>query len=379
MKKIPVSWPYLDFKEALAAKKVLKEGWLGMGTYVEEFEKKIQNYLNNKKKHVCCVSTGSDALLMCLLISNVKRNDEVILPSLNFIASAQAIKACGANPVFCDVDEKTLCIDIKKVRQLISKKTKAIISVDYSGNIANYKELNKIKKQYNHIRIIQDAAHSFGSCFRNKIVGTFSDIVMLSFDPIKTITSIDGGAIIVNNTFELKKLREIRQLGLSVQPNVAFLQNKKIDSDVKSLGFQNRMTNIHAAIGIEQIKKIKYIIKEKKKLSKNYNRLFNNNSNILIPNSDSNNMVPFIYYIRVDKRIRNDLRKYLQKNNIMTAIHWYPNHLYSFFNKDKRSSMNVTNKVAKELISIPYFVGLSKEKQLKICSLINSFFKKRAK
>ena len=149
MKSIPVSWPTINSKEILAAKKVLTEGWLGMGKYVETFEKKIQNYLGTKKKYVCCVSTGSDALLMSLMLANIKRGDEVILPSLNFIASAQAILLCGAKPIFCDVDEKTLCIDPKEIRKLISKKTKAIIAVDYSGSLANYEELDKIKKKKN--------------------------------------------------------------------------------------------------------------------------------------------------------------------------------------------------------------------------------------
>lgn len=376
MKKIPVSWPAFDNKEISAATKVLKEGWLGMGSYVEIFEKKLEKFLKNKKKFVCCVSTGSDALLMSLMIAQVNRGDEVILPSLNFIAGAQAIKLIGAKPVFCDVEEKTLCLDVKKVSKLINKKTKAIIAVDYSGNLVDYEALHKIKKKFKKIRIIQDAAHSFGSVYKNKRVGTFTDIVMFSFDPIKTITTIDGGAIVVNTKKELNKLKAIRQLGFAVQPNIAFSIKKKITSDVQLIGMQNRMTNVHAAIGIEQLKKIGQISIKKKKLAKNYNRLFKSNSNIRIPNSDYNNVIPFIYYIRVKKQFRDNLRKFLRKNNILTGLHWKPNHIYSLFKKDRKGSMQITNSVAQELISLPFYTNLKYSQQVKVCKLINVFFKK---
>ena len=375
MKSIPVSWPTINNKEILAAKKVLTEGWLGMGKYVETFEKKIQNYLGSKKKYVCCVSTGSDALLMSLMLANIKRGDEVILPSLNFIASAQAILLCGAKPIFCDVDEKTLCIDPKEIRKLISKKTKAIIAVDYSGSLANYEEINKIKKKNKKIRIIQDAAHSFGSTYNNKKVGTFSDIVMLSFDPIKTITALDGGAIIVNTLEELNKLKSMRQLGFSTQPNVAFANKKKLINDVKIIGMQNRMTNLHAAVGLEQLKKINKITKIKKEISKNYNRLLSKNKNVITPFSDFKNIVPFIYYIRVKKKYRDKLRVYLRKNNIMTGLHWKSNHIYSLFKKFRKGSMKITNSVTEELITLPLFVGLSRKDQSRICNKINLFFK----
>ena len=377
MKNIPVSWPTLNNKEISSVTKVLKEGWLGLGSYVEIFEKKLEKFLKNKKKFVCCVSTGSDALLMSLMIAKVNRGDEVILPSLNFIAGAQAIKFIGAKPVFCDVEEKTLCLDVNKASKLINKKTKAIIAVDYSGNLVDYEALHKIKKKYKKIRIIQDAAHSFGSVYKNKRVGTFTDIVMFSFDPIKTITSIDGGAIVVNTKKELNELKAIRQLGFAVQPNVAFSSKKKIISDVQLVGLQNRMTNVHAAIGIEQMKKIDQILTKKKKLAKNYNRLFKNNSNIKIPNSDFNNVVPFIYYIRVKKQYRDNLRKFLRTKNILTGLHWTPNHIYSLFKKDRKGSMQITNNVAQELISLPYYTNLKYSQQVKVCDLINVFFKKK--
>ncbi len=374
MKTIPTSWPYISKSEILSARKVLNEGWLGLGSYVEKFEKKLSSYLNLKNRFICCVSTGTDALLMSLFAAKVKRGDEVILPSLNFLACAQSILLCGAKPVFCDVDEKTLCIDVEKLKKLINKKTKAVIAVDYSGNIADYKKLNILKKKYK-FKIIQDAAHSFGSVYENKKVGNFSDITIFSFDPIKTITTVDGGAIVVKNLKDLEYLKSIRQLGYSVQPNVAFRDKKKLAYDVKNLGFQNRMSNVHAAIGLAQIDKINSIISKKRNLCKNYNYLFKKNDKVITPFSTYEKVTPFIYYIRVQKKYRDKLRTYLRKKNIYTGLHWYPNHKLTLFRKCKRGDLSVTNKVASELITLPLFYKLEKKEQKYIFNQVQNFFK----
>jgi len=374
MKPIPTSWPFIRNNEIVSVKKVLNEGWLGLGSYVEKFEKKLSDYLNLKNRFICCVSTGTDALLMSLFTAKIKPGDEVILPSLNFLACAQSILLCGAKPVFCDVDEKTLCIDIDKLKKLINKKTKAVIAVDYSGNLADYKKLNILKKKYK-FKIIQDAAHSFGSMYGNKKVGSFSDITIFSFDPIKTITTIDGGAIVVKSLKELEYLKSIRQLGYSVQPNVAFRNKKKLAYDVKNLGFQNRMSNVHAAIGLTQMKILSSIISKKRNLCRNYNFLFRKNENVIIPNSSYKNITPFIYYIRVQKKYRDKLRGYLRKKNIFTGLHWYPNHKLTLFKKCKKGDLSITNKVASELITLPLFYKLEKKEQRYISEQIESFFK----
>ncbi len=375
MKNIPVSWPFLDNSEIKIAKKVLDEGWLGLGKYVTKFESEISKYLNLKNKYVSCVSTGTDAIFMGLLLAGVKKGDEVILPSLNFIAGPQSVILSGAKPVFCDVEEDTLCIDLKKAEKLITKKTKAIISVDYSGNQCDYIKLNKIKKKYN-LRIVQDAAHSFASIFSNgKKLPSHSDIVVFSFDAIKTITTIDGGAIIVNNKKDDERIKSMRQLGFSTQPNVAFSKNQKMQTDVKYLGMQNRMSNLHAAIGLSQLKKLNSIVTKKKIICKNYYKNLKNNKFIKIPHFKSSKMVPFIYYIQVPSKYRDKLRKYLKRKNILTGLHWYPNHRFTVFKSAKKGNLGVTNKVSSQLITIPLFYKLTANEQKYICNQINNFFK----
>ena len=219
------SWPFFDDHQIATASKVLASGqvntWTGEET--RSFEQEFALWCGSR--HAIALANGSLALSAAYLAVGLGRGDELITTPRTFIATASSAVLLGAKPVFCDVEEQTLCLDTNKLKKLISKKTKAIIAVDYSGNIANYEKIKKIKNK--KIRVIQDAAHSFASSFKGKRIGSFGDIVMFSFDPIKTITCIDGGAIVVKNLKELKKLKSMRQLGFEIQPNVAFNNIKK--------------------------------------------------------------------------------------------------------------------------------------------------------
>src|SRR5271157_3885818 len=174
METIPVFRPFLTQDEMLACKNVLEIGWLGMGQNVGKFEEDLKNMLDLKDRYVVAVSTGHAALHLGLLIAGVGPGDEVITPSFNNIADFQAILATGASVVFCDIDDESLCIDLDKAEELITSKTKAMIVMDYDCVLCDHDRLNKISKKYK-IRIIHDAAHSLGSKYKGKMIGSFSD------------------------------------------------------------------------------------------------------------------------------------------------------------------------------------------------------------
>ena len=159
------------------------------------------------------VNTGHSALHLIMLLLELKKGDEVITPSFNNIADLQAIIAVGAKPVFCDIDEQTLCIDLKKAEKLINKKTRAIIAMDYGSCLADHNGVKKLAKKYN-IRVIHDAAHSLGSKYKGKMIGSFSDVAMFSFDPIKTFTCIDGGLIYFKNKEMVPLAKPKRFIGM---------------------------------------------------------------------------------------------------------------------------------------------------------------------
>ena len=201
MDNIPVFKPLIQDEEIHAAVESLEQGWLGMGKYVGKFEEELQKAVYADSKHVVALSTGHAALHLGLMLAGVKRGDEVITPSFNNIADLQAILAVEAEPVFCDINPDTLCIDIKKAELLIGPKTKAIIVMDYGCMLCDHDQVKEFAKKY-HLRVIHDAAHSLGSKYKGHPIGSFSDICMFSFDPVKTITCIDGGALVVNTEKE---------------------------------------------------------------------------------------------------------------------------------------------------------------------------------
>lgn len=374
MKTIPVFSPLIESDELEAAKEALEMGWLGMGAYVGQFEQELKSYIGAKDRYVAAVSTGHAALHLALMVAGVGPGDEVITPSFNNIADFQAIIATGAEPVFCDIDDTTLCIDLTKAEELISPRTKAIIVMDYDCILCDHDRIAQLAKKHN-IRVIHDAAHALGSKYKGKRVGSFSDIAIFSFDPVKTITCIDGGAIVVQTEEELQAIHEMRLIGMG-QPAAVMYQNKRAWTyDVSRLGFRYHMANLHAAIGLSQLKKIEAISHHRRSLCRQYNELLGDISGIRVPATNFDNVTPFLYYIRVDERDRDNLRSFLKDNGIDTGIHWQPGHWFSLFKNCRKGDLSVTEKTGKEIISLPMHSSMKPETVDEIVSKIGLYFR----
>src|SRR5712664_2151887 len=249
MEQIPVFKPLIEQEEIAASTAALELGWLGMGSYVGQFEESIKNFIGASDRYVAAVNTGHAALHLALLVAGVGPGDEVITPSFNNAADFQAILATGAAPVFCDVDPDSLCIDMDKAELLVTPRTKVIIVMDYDCVLCDHRRIAEFARQHN-VRVLHDAAHAFGSKYEGRMVGSFSDICVFSFDPVKTITCIDGGVVVVRTEDELKKLHEMRLIGMT-QPSTVMYQNQRAWTyDMKEIGFRYHMANLHAAIGL---------------------------------------------------------------------------------------------------------------------------------
>jgi dTDP-4-amino-4,6-dideoxygalactose transaminase len=374
MSKIPVFKPLIETEEILSSTEALELGWLGMGSYVGEFEKALQEFTDSSNRYIAAVSTGHAALHLGLILAGVGAGDEVITPSFNNIADFQAIIATGAEPVFCDVDDNTLCIDLDKAEQLISSKTKAIIIMDYDCVLCDHERVAELALKYN-LRIIHDAAHSFGSKYKGETIGSFSDICMFSFDPVKTITCIDGGALIVRTEEELKAIHEMRLIGMG-QPSSVMYQNQRAWTyDVKRLGFRYHMANLHAAVGLCQIKKMPIISQNRAAYCKYYNQALSQIPEVRVPETDFCDITPFLYYIRVPEKRRDLLRQYLLEKGIDTGIHWQPGHSFTLFKDCKKGDLSVTERVSKEILSLPLHSKMSQDTLEKITLEIASFFR----
>ena len=270
MDMIPVFKPLIEQPEFSAAQEALEMGWLGMGSYVGEFERAMGSFLEAPDRHVAAVSTGHAALHLSLLVAGVGPDDEVITPAFNNIADFQAILACGAQPVFCDIDDRTLCIDLDAAEALITPATKAIIVMDYDCILCDHDRVASIAKKYN-VRIIHDAAHVLGSRYKGKMVGSFSDITIFSFDPVKTITAIDGGAVVVRTEAELEQVQEMRFIGMKQRPSINYQNQRAWTYDVDRLGYRYHMANLHAAIALAQLRRFPEIAESRREACRYYN------------------------------------------------------------------------------------------------------------
>jgi dTDP-4-amino-4,6-dideoxygalactose transaminase len=370
---IPVFKPLIEQPEYDAAHNALELGWLGMGSYVSELEQAIKTYLQAEDRHVALVSTGHAALHLALMTIGAGPGDEIITPSFNNIADFQAILATGAAPVFCDIDPDTLCVDLDKAGELVTARTKAIIVMDYDCVVCDHDRVAEFAKEHG-VRVIHDAAHAFGSKYKGKMIGSFSDIAMFSFDPVKTITCLDGGALVVRTAEELTAIQEMRLIGMG-QPASLMYQNRRAWTyDVKRLGFRYHMPNLHAAIGLAQLAKIDTISTTRREACRYYNERLAEVAQVRTPNTDFTDVTPFLYYIRVPESDRDALRKHLSDRGIDTGIHWQPGHWFTLLKDCRRGDLSVTDQVGKEILSLPLHSSMPRETLDQVIDGIRDFY-----
>lgn len=372
---VPVFRPLLEKEESAAAAAALELGWLGMGSYVGEFEAALKGYLGASDRHVVAVSTGHAALHLALMVAGVGPGDEVLTPSFNNIADFQAILAVGAEPVFCDIDDRTLCIDLDQAEKLIGPRTKAVIVMDYDCVLCDHDRVAAFARSRG-LRVVHDAAHSFGSCFKGQRVGSFSDLTMFSFDPVKTITCIDGGVLVVRSAEEAARLREMRLLGMGQPAQVMYQNRRAWTYDVRHLGYRYHMANLHAAIGLAQVAKMPDITATRQAAGRAYNARLGSLSRVRIPETDFTDVTPFLYYIRVPEADREPLREHLLARGIDTGIHWQPGHWFTLLKGCRRGDLSVTERVGREILSLPLHSRMAEVTLDRVCDGIESYFRR---
>lgn len=371
---IPVFKPLIEQEEINASKESLELGWLGMGSYVSAFEQKVKEIIGAEDRYVAAVSTATAGLHIALLVAGVKPGDEVIVASFNCSADFQAIGWVGADIVFCDCDDETLELDLKRAEELLSPRTRAMIVMDYDCIMSNHDAIAKFAKKHN-IRVIHDAAHSFGSKYKGKMVGSFSDICVFSHDPVKTITCLDGGTVVVRTEEELKYVHELRLLGMQQPANVMYKNQRAWTFDVERVGFRYHMLNMHAAIGLAQLGKLDVIAQTRSAASRRYNELLQDLPLVRTPKTDFKDVNPFLYYIRVPEEHRDNLRDWLKANGVDTGIHWQPGHWFTLWKDCKAGDLSVTNRVGKEILSLPLHSKMPLSMVEEVAAKIHAYFR----
>jgi len=370
---IKVAQGHLGKEELLAVQEAFDYGYFGHAHDTERFEQELARFLNINEKNVVAVANGTDALHIALICAGIKEGDEVLVPSMTFVATYQAISAIGATPVSCDVLESNLLIDLEDAAKRITKRTKAIIPVHYSGNPCNMDKVVQFAQKYN-LRVVEDAAHAFGCDYCGQKIGSFGDITCFSFDSIKIITCGEGGAVVSSDIDLISQIKVARMLGMDKsQKRTISEQNIQLQYDVVTQGYRYHMSNINAAIGLEQLKKINVFIERRREICAMYVDGLKGINGIHFLDIDYQKVTPFMFVIRVLNSKRDLLSEYLRKNDIETGIKYPPAHLFTMYYNEKMK-LPVAEKAYLEILELPLHCKLSNEDVAKVIAAITVYF-----
>lgn len=362
--KIFYGHQYIDDADIQAVVEVLKSDAITCGPKITELEEKLCRITGAKYAVVC--SNGTAALHMACLAAGVGEGDEVITTPITFAASANCALYCGAKPVFADINEETYNIDPEMVRKLTNEKTKAVVAVDYTGQSAELDEL-LAHCHANNLVLIEDGAHVIGTRYKGRCNGSIADLTTLSFHPVKTVTSGEGGAVLTNNEEYYEKLLLYRAHGIT--KDVARMENEPDGPwyyEQTALGMNYRMTDIQAALLISQLDKLPMFIKRRKEIVKTYNEAFSKLPQIIvqkeIPESDTTR---HLYILRLNlSKLSIDRRQFfeaLAAENICCNVHYIPTYYFPYYQRlgYKKGLCPKAEKLYEEIISLPLYYAMT--------------------
>lgn len=373
---IPISKPYFTSEDARSVYKTILSGWVTQGPRVKEFEEKFAAYVG--AKYAVAVSSCTTALQLALIVSGIQPSDEVICPSLSFIATANTIRYVGARPVFADVDQSTYNIDPTFAEKVITDKTKAILVVHQLGMPIDIDAVKRLCKKY-QLKLIEDAACAIGSIYKGKKIGTHSDLVCFSFHPRKVITTGDGGMITTSNSKYYQRLRLLRQHGMSLDDRTRHEAKKIIIEKYVELGYNFRMTDIQASLGIAQLKKIDFILKKRREIVEKYNQEFKKIPYLVVPSEKKGNLTNYQSYTILLKKnspiSQKKLMNELLKRDIATRrgvmlIHKEP----AYKNLYPRLKLPVSEYVSNNSIMLPLYAQMTKREIRRVIKAVAEVF-----
>lgn len=357
-----IQWapPSFGKEELESISNIFKSKWLTQGKATDELEREIAQYIG--AKYCVIVNNGTSALICSLLSHGIKPGDEVIVPTFTFVATANAIISVGAKPVFVDSDVTTFNTTVDLIKPYVTKKTKAVIPVDVAGMPIDIKKFREFT-QKNNLILIEDSAEGIGAEYKNKKLGSFGHSTIFSFHMAKVITTIEGGCIVTNSKDIAESLRLIRSHG------------SKTPYESKTFGLNFRISDVHSAIGLAQIKKIKKFLIHRNNLAKIYREEIKSHKFQTVP--DYVTLHPYMLFsILTNPKDRDKINKILNKNQIQTRICWPPVHMQPYHSKTfKIRKLENAEKIYSQIINLPMGNGLSQSDVMHIVNIIKNMKK----
>lgn len=360
---IPIAKPYLNQDDAQAAYDVIMSGWITQGPRVQEFEEKFAAYTG--AKHAVAVSNCTTGLHLAMIVAGITAGDEVICPSMSYIATANSIMYVGARPVFAEVHPETYNLDVNDVEQRITSRTKAVLLVHQIGMPADIDAFRTLCNKHNLV-LIEDAACAAGSSYKGKKIGSHSDLVCFSFHPRKVISTGDGGMVTTNNAAYAERMKLLRQHGMSVNAGARHGATKIIFEDHLEIAYNYRMTDIQAAVGIHQLEKLDWIVEERRKIAARYLDELSDIACIRLPKEQDGyftNWQSFSIYVKPEAPLsRNELMQVLLDKGIASRRGVMTSHRETAYKEYSRGlSLPRTEDACDRSIIIPLYVPMKDE------------------
>lgn len=360
---LPYGRQWIEDDDIEAVVKILKSDFLTTGPAILEFEEAVAHYVG--AKYAVSFSNGTAALHGACFAAGIQEGDEVITTPMTFAASANCVLYQGGTPVFADIDDSTYNIDPKQIEEKITSKTKAIIPVHFTGQPAELDEIHRLAQEHNLV-VIEDAAHALGASYKKKRIGGLSDMTMFSFHPVKHVTSGEGGVITTNDDVYYQKLLQFRSHGIIKDQQLMTEPHGPWYYEMQSLGFNYRMTDIQAALGANQLKKIDHFLSRRKHYVSLYNEAFESRDEIRIPAQHPDGDSSWhLYIIRLQtekmKVSRKVIYEELMKENIGVNVHYIPVHKMPYYQQlgYGKETYPVAEKLYEEILTLPLFPKMS--------------------
>jgi len=375
--KIPLFKIYWDDYDVRLVTQVIKSGmnW-AIGPNIDKFERIVAEYTG--AKYALSFNSGTSALFSLMKAYDFRPQDEIIVPSFTFIATANAPVFVGAKPIFCEIEEETFGMDPEDIEKRITKNTKAIMPVHFGGYPCKIQEIKDIARKHRLI-LIEDAAESLGAAIRDKKVGTFGDAAMFSFCAPKVITTGEGGIIVTDNRNIYEKLKLIRSHGRLETENY-FTATQYMD--YITLGYNFRISNITAALGISQMNKLEKVIRLRRQNARYLTDRLRGIKEVELPleHDPRYRHIYQMYTIRIKggKKLRDALKSHLNNNGVMAKVYFDPVHLSCFYRDKfgyKRGDLPITESISDKSLTLPMHPSLSKKEMDFIVNCIKKFYR----